>query len=349
VLQNFRQRLISQHAQPGTPGTPASRTPVYDPKTGALIRYQQTPATPGTPGTPEQFAYDRLNLDTVKKEFREATRQGQVGQVSIPANVKGVMGGYLDDLDTILETGSPEYQQGKQTHADVTRDVVKPAEHGPIGDFSRADTTEAVGNLMFPGKPRANDLPAMADAMRRLRDQGARLRGAARQKFDQILLDVSGNTRSGDQQNIGPDIAKALAGSPEKRARNIGVLRALGAGDVADTLDSMIEGFQAMGKRLPPNSATQQNLQRQSEMSTTPATEMFSAVTTGKPFAMLNDLFSEYVLRSNQRQRAELDFGPVRDVRAAAAGAWDKVLPEVLGRTGLSALYTYLNSDEQPR
>ena len=362
VLREFRQRLVNAPATPGTPGTPAQRVPIGPngarlppERANEAVRWESTPAVPGTPGTPEQFAYDRLNLDTVKKEFRDATKQGQIGQVSIPSNVKGVIGGYLDRLDNILTEhgaaaptqGALDYRRGKEIHADVTRNVVAPVTEGPVGELAGAKTTQDVGKILFPAKPKANDVPGMVDAITRLTARTAQMPAAARQAIEQIFSDIGGKTRSGNREWIGADLAKALAGDPARRARTAAVLNAMGAGPVARQLDSLIEGWQAMGKRLGPNSATAQNLQRTAEMSVTPGTEMVSAFGSGKPWSLLTDLFKEAILRSNQRRVAELAFGSARNAQAAAASAYSQVLPEAASRTGVSALYQYLTSGDQ--
>lgn len=337
VLQQFREKLISRPAQPETAGTP--RQPgAIDPATGKPRYY--TNATSGTPAVPEQFALDRLNLDTVKKEFRDATRQGQVGQVSLPSNVKGVMGDYLDQLDTILETGSPEYQAGKQTHADVTRNVVQPIESGPIGDFAKAGSTEDIVRTLFPGAPTSATTRALADAIDRVRATGQDMLPAVRDAMDRIFSRVSGGTLAGDRSRVGAKFAQVLSGSPQKQELLDLVLASTGAPVPATkNFGDLLEVLRATGKRLTEGSPTAQLNAQMGDLSAIPALDAASALATQSLGPLLTGGLKDYVLRGNIQDLAALTTGPVRNVQAAGAQAWKHLVPDVAKSTGLAALF----------
>lgn len=342
VLEQFRNRFVQTPARPGAP---------------ASVHAGTGQPVPARPGTPEALAYDRRNLDSIKKEFREATKQGQVGQQGTKANIKGIIGRHLDELDAILKEegantpsqGALDYRTGVDTHANFTDFILDPLKQGPIGDFSRAKTTGAVGNIMLPAKPTANDVPAMVEALTRLKQETAALPAAARQKIDQLFMDLGGKTRSANREWTGADLAKELAGSPAQRARTQAVLESIGAGDAASNLDRRIEGWQATGKRLPPNSATAQNLQRSAELQQTLPGDVAGSISAGKPWSFIGDLYRAYALSTGQKRASEYAFGSARDARGAAATDWMQVLPEALNRTGLSALFDYFTPDSEQR
>lgn len=336
VLEAFRNRFVQTPAVPEVP--PSRRNPT------------------GTPAEPEVLAYDRRNLDSIKKEFRDATKQGEVGATGIAANTKGILGSHLERLDNILREegsatpspGAQSYRTATDTHANVTEMVVDPITQGPVGQIEKAQTTPAVGDILFPQKqPIANDLLPMQEAVTAIQQHTNALPAAARQQIEQLFAEVQGKTRSGNREWIGADLAKALASDPAKRARTRGILESMGQHQVAADLDRIIEGWQAMGKRLPPNSATAQNIQRSSELETSLPGEALANIQT--PWNVLGDLYRQFRLAGNQRRAAELAYGPVADTRAAAATDWRTALPPAAVKTGLSALYEGVIKPDEKR
>jgi hypothetical protein len=136
---------------------------------------------------------------------------------------------------------SPNYAQALAEQNQFRQGELRNVEEGPVGDFAKARDTQAVGNVMLPPKPTANDVPAMVDALTLLKQETPMLPAAARQHIDQMFMDLGGRTRSANREWVGADLAKDIAGSPAQRDRTRTVLETIGASGAAADLDRRIE------------------------------------------------------------------------------------------------------------
>jgi hypothetical protein len=252
-MQQLRNSLIET---PATPGRPATRTPVTDPKTGAVIRYETTPAVDPTPHVP---ITDIENLDRARKYFRDQMALQQTGDNALVGERAARVTGVTQPLDQAMEAASPPFAAAKQAYGQMTRDVVEPVAQGPIGTIANAGDTKVAGSALLPAEPLANQAGEVADATRRLVAQDAPNTSAlVRENLDRRFTKADTTTAGGQDQTAGGKYFKDLAGNADKRAVLDAVVGELPNGATARaTASDLLDVLQATSRRLSPGSPTE--------------------------------------------------------------------------------------------
>lgn len=137
AAKQIRADLVEKAA---VQGQPATRTPVIDPKTGKVIRYEQTAATPG------EVEVLRTNASDLDKVFR-AARDGyltapNVGETGMQATARRASREAIEPLNTAILDASPNIRAGRDVHRSSTETLVSPAENGPLGRIASIDTAK---------------------------------------------------------------------------------------------------------------------------------------------------------------------------------------------------------------
>lgn len=107
ALRRIRGFLVESE---GTPGAAATRTPVTDPATGKVIRYETTPAQPGQPQSLKSRAQD---LESARVEIDSLMNYGDEGLGIKPGELRGrngAIGSVRNELSTLLKEGVPGYE-----------------------------------------------------------------------------------------------------------------------------------------------------------------------------------------------------------------------------------------------
>lgn len=138
-LRDLRAQLIEAPAQPGLPGTPATRTPVLGPN-GQVVRYESTPAIPPTLPTPEVPRTSVGELDRVYRSNRDIhTGPPVVGETGTERAARRVTLQGLEEINTPLVAASDDLAAGRTLHSRWAERVVTPAEQGPLGRVAGID------------------------------------------------------------------------------------------------------------------------------------------------------------------------------------------------------------------
>jgi len=103
----------------GTAGTMGTRKPVYDPRTGALIRNEPVPATPGKAPV---YVTDAQSLENARTELDSLIRYGDDTLGIKPNELKGknsALSQVRKDLSSLLKKEVPGYEEVMGKFADV--------------------------------------------------------------------------------------------------------------------------------------------------------------------------------------------------------------------------------------
>ncbi len=258
--QQLRDRLIARQA---TPGTPATRTPVTDPNTGRVVRYQSTPAVPGTPAQPHTNVG---RLDEVYGSARDQfTGPAPVGQTGTEARAARYAAEALEPLDNALQAASPSLAQGRQVHQQITRQFIDPLMQGPIGALAKRDaTTREAISALFPTNPLPGSAPEIARTVGNLAQRNA---GAARQlvraHVESVFNEATQALQGGANQFGGAGFVATLRGNAQQAENLSAAIRGVAGPQAAQGFDTFLDVVAATGQRQRIGSQTAFNQEMQ--------------------------------------------------------------------------------------
>ncbi|GGH16140.1 hypothetical protein GCM10007036_16590 [Alsobacter metallidurans] len=138
---------------------------------------------------------------------------------------------------------------------------------GPLGQVSRATTTQEAGATILPHNPMSGSGPETADAVARLLAQDAdATRGVVRQNLADRYGRAATDTMEGNREFAGAKFRNDVAGSDPRREVLDAVLNGIPGGPAASSTDALLEVLQATGRRKPIGSATEFNRSLNAEL-----------------------------------------------------------------------------------
>lgn len=321
--QQLRSRLLSEPAVPGTPG---SRTPVTDPKTGRVIRYEQTPATPARPAVPETNVG---RLDEVYGSARDQfTGPPPVGQTGTEARAARYAAEAIDPLDRALRDSSAALREGREIHQTVTREFIDPLMNGPIGKLAKSDLpTKKAIEVLFERNPLDGSTQEIAGAMANL---AARNRPAAQQLVRAHVATVfnkaSRDLQGGANQFGGANFVAAIRGDRQQAQNLMAAIEGATSPQVARGFDEFLNVLSATGQRQRAGSATAFNQETQELLKRggLVGEGVNLAMTAGtKAPSKIRDAFQQWQMGQNTEQIARLftNQTALAEMRALAAAA----------------------------
>lgn len=324
--QQLRDRLIAQAA---TPGTPATRTPVTNPNTGQVIRYNSTPAVPGTPAVPHTNVG---RLDEVYGSARDQfTGPAPVGQTGTEARAARYAAEALEPLDNALQAASPALAQGRQVHQTVTRQFIEPLMQGPIGKLADRDigTRQAI-EVLFPTNPLPGSAP---EIVRTVGNLAQRNPGAARQivraHVESVFNEATQQLQTGANQFGGAGFAAVLRGNTQQAENLAAAIQGVAGPQVLQGFDEFLNILSATGQRQRIGSQTAFNQEAQDILKRGGAIgEAANAVATAgiKLPGRIKEAYEQWRLGRNTQQIAQILTDPngiamFRRLAAAAPGS----------------------------
>lgn len=258
--QQLRDRLIARQA---TAATPATRTPVTDPNTGRVIRYEMTPATAGEAAVPHTNVG---RLDEVYGSARDQfTGPAPVGQTGTEARASRYAAEALEPLDNALRSASPALAQGRQVHQDVTRQYIEPLMQGPIGKLASRDTTtrEAISAL-FPANPLPGSAPEIVRAVGALAERNPMAaRQLVRAHIESTFNEASQALQTGANQFGGAGFAAVLRGNTQQAENLAAAIQGVAGPQALKGFDQFLDIMSATGQRQRIGSQTAFNQEAQ--------------------------------------------------------------------------------------
>jgi hypothetical protein len=198
---------------------------------------------------------DVENLDRTRKFIRDQAA-AKLANGSLTPEQAAAMNGVADRLDAAMERASPDYVAGKAVHAQMSRDVVEPAQAGPVGTIARYPDTVAGGGALYPQTPLAGAPEETASAIAALNEQDP----LAAALLTRAHLERQAQARFGDvsapDPYAGAGWASDVANGRGQRATMTAGLNALDpTGKLVGQFDDLVDALAATGRRLPATPA----------------------------------------------------------------------------------------------
>lgn len=308
--QQMRAQLIERQ---GAPGTAATRTPVTDPKTGRIIRYETTAAVAPTPPVPRTNV---AQLDEVYGSARDQfTGPAPLGQTGTEARANRLAGQAVTALDAELQAASPALAAGRQQYQQITRDFIDPLMQGPIGKLASRDTTtrEAIETL-FPRNPLPNSAPEIIRTVGALAQRNpTAARQIVRAHVETVFNQATRDLQAGANQFGGAGFVAALRGNTQQAENLAAAIQGVAGPQVLQGFDEFLNVIAATGQRQRIGSQTAFNQAIQGELQKGGAVgEAVNAVATAgvKIPGRVTKAYEEWRLGQNTEQIARLFTDP---------------------------------------
>jgi len=238
-----------------------------------------------------------VNLSNPAKEGFSSTKSAFVSTAS-------------RELNDFLRAKSPSYAKANDIQSTAITKDIKPRKEGMLGQLAdTSGTTEGMmgqqSGILMPSAPKATSPKEISATIKLLRREDPNVvKDWTRQNLQSIFNETNQNLQSGANQFGGAKFAATISGNQSQKA-NLRTLVSEGASPQAwKGFETMLDVFEAQGKRLPAGSATAFN---QAELETLKsgggAAKTLLAPT--KP-AMFMDKLDQFMLGANTKKLAEL-------------------------------------------
>ena len=238
-----------------------------------------------------------VNLANPAKEGFSSTKSGFVSLAS-------------RELNDFLRSKSPSYAKANDIQSSAISNVIKPRKEGMLGQLAdTSGTTESMmgsqRGILMPPAPMATSPEDIKLVIKLLRRQDPDVvKDWTRQNLQSIFNENSQNLQSGANQFGGAKFAASIAGNTNQR-ENLKTLVSQGSSPQAwKGFETLLDVFQAQGKRLPAGSATAFN-KAELDVLSGGGNVAKLAITPTKPSKIM-DVFEEFRLGQNTQKLAEL-------------------------------------------
>jgi hypothetical protein len=213
-------------------------------------------------------------------------------------------------LDDFLASKSPSYAKGRDIYSAAQTNTIQPRKEGMLGQLANTGgTTESTmaqqRNILMPSAPLATSPLDIKSVIKLLRREDPNVvKDWTRQNLQSIFDETNQNLQSGANQFGGAKFAATISGNQSQKANLKTLISESASPQAFKGFETMLDVFEAQGKRLPAGSATAFN---QAELETLRsgggASKLLLAPT--KP-SMFMDKLDQFMLGSNTKKLAEL-------------------------------------------
>lgn len=258
-LRELRESFVAEPARPRVSGV---RTPIMDPRTGNIIRYNDIPSVPARP---ERYVTDIGTLNRIRKEFRDRTDLPAFSEKSIDKETGAKIGSLTDELSAASEARSLPLRLGQRAYQEATRDVVEPVEQGYTGRVAKPEiTAEEASRQLFPRNPTEGSTENLVRTIEALEGREPM---AARQLV-RTHLTREFNEAAKNPNTSGAKFANSIAGNPQQRENLLAAIEALPTGErVRPGFETLLDVLFATGERQGIGSQTAFNQEIIKELS----------------------------------------------------------------------------------
>ena len=269
-----------------------------------VIKDKYSGVTGFSPNNPETLLAAKKYLDAQYSKFSNAMTE------SLDKTKAANSFGASRQLDDFLASKSPSYAKGRDIYSAAQAKDIQPRKEGMLGQLAETGgTTEgmmsAQSGILMPPAPKATSPKEISATIKLLRREDPNVvKDWTRQNIQGIFNENTQNLQSGANQFGGAKFASSIAGNQAQRA-NLKTLVSESASPQAwKGFETMLDVFQAQGKRLPAGSATAFN---KAELDALSAGGNLAklALTPTKPSKVM-DVFEEFRLGQNTKKLAEL-------------------------------------------
>ena len=239
-------------------------------------------------------------------------------------------------LDDFLASKSPSYAKGRDIYAGAQTKDIQPRKQGMLGQLAdTSGTTESMMSaqrgILMPPAPMATSPQDIKLVIKLLRREDPNVvKDWTRQNLEGIFNENSQNLQSGANQFGGAKFAASIAGNQAQRDNLKTLVSESSSPQAWKGFETMLDVFEAQGKRLPAGSATAFN-QAELEALRGGGNVAKLALTPVKPSKIM-DVFEEFRLGKNTQKLADLLTDPdgIKKLEALAKTKPNSAKREVL-------------------
>ena len=272
----------------------------------------------------------KVYLDTQYQNFLNTT-SGNKNTTS-----SGTAAAASNKLAEYLSSKSPSYAKGNAIYENAQKNIIGPRKEGMLGQLAdTSGTTESMMSaqrgILMPPAPMATSPQEISATIKLLRREDPNVvKDWTRQNLEGIFKENSQNLQSGANQFGGAKFAASIAGNQAQRDNLKTLVSESSSPQAWKGFETMLDVFEAQGKRLPAGSATAFN-QAELEALRGGGNVAKLALTPVKPSKIM-DVFEEFRLGKNTQKLADLLTDPdgIKKLEALAKTKPNSAKREVL-------------------
>lgn len=244
--------------------------------------------------------------------FRAASGKNQASSV---------YGGVAREVRDAAKASSPDYSKALSRQETLRRNVLDPAEAGPLGAMSETDDILQQGRRLFPVSPAENSEKVVAQTVRRLvlKDPKAAFQ-LVRTNLKQVFDEATQANMGGANEWGGAKFASTIRGNAQQAKNLEAAIKALPDGNTRwDAFNNFLTVMETTGSRLPANSATAFNQAIQTALKETGTAAKIATGTRTFGKSVL-EKWEEFKLGKNAETLAEIFTDPSSRTRMLLKG-----------------------------
>ena len=213
-------------------------------------------------------------------------------------------------LDDFLASKSPSYAKGRDIYANAQTNVIQPRKEGMLGQLAETGgTTEGMmgqqRNILMPPAPMATSPQDIKLVIKLLRREDPNVvKDWTRQNLQGIFNENTQNLQSGANQFGAAKFATSVTGNQAQKANLKTLISESASPEAYKGFETMLNVFEAQGKRLPAGSATAFNQAAMEELKGG-GNFVKLAIAPTKPSKIMN-MFEDYRMNLNSKKLADL-------------------------------------------
>jgi hypothetical protein len=213
-------------------------------------------------------------------------------------------------LDDFLASKSPSYAKGRDIYAGAQTKDIQPRKQGMLGQLAETGgTTEGMmgqqRGILMPSAPMATSPQEISATIKLLRRENPTVVADwTKQNLKSIFDETTQNLQSGANQFGGAKFASTIAGNANQKANLKTLISESASPQAYKGFETMLDVFEAQGKRLQAGSATAFNQEAMQELKGGGNLAKL-ALTPTKP-SKLMDVFEDFRMTLNSKKLADL-------------------------------------------
>jgi hypothetical protein len=252
---------------------------------------------------PKVLMAAKVYLDTQYQNFLNTTSGNK------NTNSSSTAWGASRELDNYLKSKSPSYLQGSNAYEQTQTNFIQPRKEGMLGQLAdTGGTTEGMmgqqRGILMPSAPKATSPKEISATIKLLRREDPNVvQNWTRQNLKSIFDENSQNLQSGPNQFGGAKFAADIAGNANQKANLRTLVSESASPEAWKGFETMLDVFQAQGKRLPAGSATAFN---QTELETLKGGGVGKIPLLPTNLSKAMDVYEQFRLGKNTKKLADL-------------------------------------------
>lgn len=252
---------------------------------------------------PKVLMAAKIYLDTQYQNFLNTTSGNK------NTNSSSTAAGASRQLNAYLSEKSPSYAKANNIYEGAQNKDIQPRKQGMLGQLTETSgTTEGMmgqqRGILMPSAPMATSPKEISATIKLLRREDPNVvKDWTRQNLKSIFDENSQNLQSGANQFGGAKFAADIAGNANQKANLRTLVSESASPEAWKGFETMLDVFQAQGKRLPAGSATTFN---QAELETLKGGGVGKIPLLPTNLSKAMDVYEQFRLGKNTKKLADL-------------------------------------------